>query len=544
MIKSETQIQEITSFLNQEKNVSKRRRLWHIDHNIFNIPICPVCKITSLKWDNGLKSYRKTCSFKCRNNSIEWKEIMKQKMLQKYGVDNARKSSIIKEKIKKTKIDCYGNMNNLSQIQKTCMRKYGVDNIRKAQCVKDKIKQTNMKKYGNVSFVSSDQGKLKIKNSIMKKYGSDNIFKTKYFKDLLKEQSNKLYSLCGVKHHEQIHYGKDIFEKLSNKEYMFNLHITEKRNAQEIANIFDVNQTTVLNWLHRHNIKVNIYYTSTGQKEISQFLKNLIGETNIKENVRDLISPYELDIYIPEYKLAIEYCGLYWHSIGRLKNKNYHKNKLDLCNKQNIRLITIFEDEWIHNSEKVKNTLTYILNVNSNIPYYARKCNIISLTPNQKKNFFNKTHIQGNGKGSISYGLLFKGTLVAAITFEKINSNTYVLNRFSTINRVIGGFSKLLKWFMTHNQWDKIITFADLRWSTGNLYKKNGFTVDKLLKPDYAYADTNTTKRMHKFNFRHKHLPKIMGHKYNKNLSETKNMQKTLFVKIYDCGKLRFLIER
>lgn len=97
------------------------------------------------------------------------------------------------------------------------------------------------------------------------------------------------------------------------------------------------------------------------QQDIEKFINDLGFATIF--NDKQLISPKELDIYIPEKKIAIEYCGLYWHGENTSKNsaKNRHIDKLNMCNNIGVRLITIFEDEWLFKQEQVKNRLSIIL---------------------------------------------------------------------------------------------------------------------------------------------------------------------------------------
>lgn len=98
---------------------------------------------------------------------------------------------------------------------------------------------------------------------------------------------------------------------------------------------------------------------SKEEKELYDILNNY----NIKiiQNNRNLIPPYELDFYIPNYNLAIEFNGIYWHSIKVLTDKYYHQNKVQMCYNKGIRLLHIWEDEWIENSEDVKNKILYYI---------------------------------------------------------------------------------------------------------------------------------------------------------------------------------------
>ncbi len=118
---------------------------------------------------------------------------------------------------------------------------------------------------------------------------------------------------------------------------------------------------------------------SKPEEEIIKYLK-LIGITNINQSNRAVIKPKELDIYIPSNEIAIEYNGLYYHS-NRTKNNDYHLNKTIECQKQNIQLIHIFENEWLEQPELVKRRLWNLFNPNDLLPIsdYNLGDNIIEL---------------------------------------------------------------------------------------------------------------------------------------------------------------------
>lgn len=68
---------------------------------------------------------------------------------------------------------------------------------------------------------------------------------------------------------------------------------------------------------------------------LETFLKN--NKIEYLRKNKTIIKPLELDFYIPSENIAIEFNGIYWHSeITGQKNKNYHLNKTELCEKQGI----------------------------------------------------------------------------------------------------------------------------------------------------------------------------------------------------------------
>ena len=251
--------------------------------------------------------------------------------------------------------------------------------------------------------------------------------------------------------------------------------------------------------------------------------------------------------YIPNKKLAIEYNGLYWHSELNNTNKNYHLNKTKLCENKDIRLIHIFEDEWNNKQQIVKNRLKYILKL---IPYkiFARKCIIKEINSQLKDKFLNKYHIQGTDKSNIRLGAFYKNRLVAVMTFgkrrialgSKNKNNFYELIRFCTISNfnIIGIAGKLLKYFKNKYKPKNIISYADRRWSQGNLYKQLGFKLDHISPPNYWYIKNGI--RIHRFNFR-KNVLKDKLNIFDMELSEWENMKNNDYDRIWDCGNYVFI---
>ncbi len=341
----------------------------------------------------------------------------------------------------------------------------------------------------------------------------------------------------GVNHPSQQHLPSHVLDKLNDADWLATQHAVHQRTLEDIALELKVQDTTVGRYFKQHDLKVKRFAKSVGESELHDWITKLDNISTIP-NDRTAIYPKELDVYLPDSKLGIEYCGLYWHS-DIYKNVSYHATKHRVCEKNGIRLITLFEDEWKYNKDLVKQKILSILGNDSRPTIYARKCTVIPVNQQLKKDFFNKYHIQGNGPGSISIGLQCDNELVACMTFIKQKNGKFILNRYATSAKVPGGFSKLLSYFKKQHSWTEIVSFADLRWSQGDLYYKNGFVLDKVLPPDYAYIING--QRVHKFNFRHKFLNNLLEH-YDPTLSEKQNCDNNNVLRIWDCGKKRFVI--
>ena len=280
---------------------------------------------------------------------------------------------------------------------------------------------------------------------------------------------------------------------------------------------------------------------SKAESEIYEYVCSLIGKENVISRDRTVLDGKELDIYVPSLGVGIEYNGLRWHSDEFNKDKNYHLNKLKECNNKGIKLIQIFEDEWIERHDIVLKKIKHILGFNNGNKIYGRKCIIKEADKHEAYDFLEKNHIQGFVESSVAFGAYYNDALVAVMTFTEESKGNWNLTRFATDNdlRCIGVAGKLFSAFLTAYNPSYVKSFADRRWTLSqehNLYVELGFKLGEVLRPDYRYV--NGQKRDHKFGYRKDKLHK----KYGVPLKWTeKEMTEHLgFYRIYDCGLLRY----
>lgn len=280
--------------------------------------------------------------------------------------------------------------------------------------------------------------------------------------------------------------------------------------------------------------------TSKMEKEIITFLKDS-GFAFI-ENSRQIIKPFELDVFIPSHNIAIEFNGLYYHQDNG-SNRKYHLDKTELCESKNIQLLHIFENEWLYKKEIVKSIILSKLG-KYNQRIFARKCEIREVNNKEKSTFLNENHIQGNDSSKIKIGLYYVDELVSLMTFgqRKITggqSNFELIRFCNKLNtHVIGGASKLFKFFIKNYEFSKIISYADRRFSNGNLYKILGFIFDHYSAPNYWYFKSDRIL-YHRSNFQ-KHLLKNKLDVFEDKLTEWENMKNNNWNRIWDCGNFVF----
>jgi hypothetical protein len=446
----------------------------------------------------------------------------------------------ILEKRKKTNLEKYGtefvaqNKNIKEKTKKTNLEKYGVENPQQNKEVKEKTNNTILKKYGVDNISQLDEIKEKKKETCFKNFGVDNPFHSKIIiNKAVNTRKEKEFIPKVVKYLK--YFDLELLDVYSNfnNEYSF--------RCLKCNNIFKSTFFNVWQRIGKCPKCCRNYNISNEEKELVDYIKSLNLE--IQENIRNLIPPYELDISIPTKNIAIEFNGLYWHSEINKSNKFYHFNKLKLCKDKGIKLIQIFEDEWLFKKDIVKSRLKHILNNNDNIRINARKCIIKEIDSKTKNEFLELYHIQGKDTSNIKLGAFYNNQLISIMTFShgniskgsKSENNIWELNRFcSNHNYHIPGIaSKLLTYFKRNYFWNEIFSYADLRWSEGNVYYKLGFILDYITKPNYWYFKNQ--KRIHRFNLRkRKDEPK--------DISERLLRLKEGYERIWDCGNMKFIM--
>ncbi len=523
---------------------------------------CPECKEKGFG-RNYSEEKRKSITLKSKKT-----------MLKNYNVENPMESKIILEKSKLTrlnninktkKVKCY-NCNEIFltsiYFKKTtpcpaCKEK-GFRSKRKiVKYSKEKIEQTNSKRI----------------KTYLKNFNVDNPLKSKeiqekYNKTMLKNhnvkwsmESKKIYE----KHKQTMLVNFNTYNYKLSKEYQIKVFENIKKKLEILELEFVDKEYKGFSFIHSwkclkcNNIFqhswINMYKCPTcypreirisiGELEIFEFIKSLNilknnENLNIESSNRKIIKPLELDIYIPDKKIAIEFNGLWWHS-EEYKSQTYHMDKTQKCIKSNIQLIHIFEVEWMFKQEIVKSRLKQIIGGNNQKRIHARKCIIKEITPKRKNEFLEKFHIQGPDSSTIKLGAFYNEDLISVMTFSKGNiskgsksiKGIWELNRFcSDSNFQIPGIAgKLLSHFKKNYVWKEIFSYADRRWSQGNLYYKLGFELIHITGPNYWYI--KNFRRIHRFSLRKREdEPKEITERILR-LNEGYGI-------IWDCGSLKF----
>lgn len=350
-----------------------------------------------------------------------------------------------------------------------------------AEEVRQKGRQTKIERYGTDNTSSLPWVQEKFRQTCREKYGVDNPNK------LLEIVLKRVHTRCGDGYPTEI---MNIREKMI--EYLDSLPFP--LSIPEIAEGLKVSYSSFLHNLLKFNLKEhpNVIYNplfSKEEKEVVDFIKEL-GIT-VEENTWGVIPDYELDVYIPDKKIAIEYNGDFWHCELR-KPIKYHQKKSQLCEERGIFLYHIFEYEW-NDKDKKRKILAHLkslLGVNSRT-IYARACEIKEVSSQDKKEFLEENHLQGDDSSTIRYGLYCQDELVSLMTFGRprfTKKYQWEILRFCSKEgvSVVGGASKLFKHFLENSE-GSIVSYSNFAKMSGNLYPMLGFVYVGLSKPSYVW---------------------------------------------------------
>lgn len=374
-------------------------------------------------------------------------------------------------------------------------------------CIKKKTEETMMLKYGVFNAMHHKEFKDKLASSLLVKYGVDNVFKLKACQQKIVEHWVKQ----GVQNPSQLQEVKD-------------------KKVNTMQNNHGVSYTFELEHVKKASLLADKSYTGKMEQDVRDWINSL--DNSFSKNI-DIIFPKEIDMYSDKFKLAIEFCGNYWHNEKYCTDKNQHYSKYIQLKDKGIRLITMFEDEWLLKKYQVKNFITSLLKKNSR-RIHARDTKVEQVPKEEAKVFIDMYHIQGCRRmPKQAFGIKLGEELLGLIslnTHHRDNSKK-VIDRivFKYDTTVVGGLSKI---FSKIDKKDPIITWSDNRWTEGNAYIQLGFKLIKESRPDYTYVNI---KNVLERNSKQSHKKSLTG--CPKDVKEHEFEKENGYYRMWDCGK-------
>lgn len=465
-----------------------------------------------------------------RNRTKNYKKTVRSK----YGVDHASQlKSTIKTR-ENTMLTKYGIKHNWSgelrqTSENTMLGKYGVKHALQNKSLKEKRNATTIAKHGTLNMLGLD----KTKSTNIAKYGYENASKNQEIIDKIKRANFK-----------------NSAEEASIKLAKFNISILKYVSKQQkylltcnkCGNTFESPGCSVNVRLRKGddpciycNPTVRNTGTSTLELEVFEFIREIVPEQEVEFNNRTMVTGYELDMYFPKLKKAIEINGVYWHSEME-KSKNYHVDKNTAILNNGISIKHIWEDSWNLKKSIVKSMIMSWLNLTRKI--YARNCGCYEIANSQAFSFCEENHLKGGKNTTISYGLFNNDELVAVMTFLKIK-NDWILDRlcYKFGVSVIGGASKLFKHFVRSVNPKKISTWADCDLTpdpNNSVYSRLGFTCTKWT-PSYSWVVSGVRVNRQQFT-----KTKLVKNGQSSAKTEVEIMHNNGFYRTFETGNWKF----
>lgn len=438
--------------------------------------VCEECRISGANCKECGKPIpygRKFCSYSCNS-----RHNMK--------TNNPMNNAENRNKIRETRLERYGEQLRIVREKKKADWEAGKEQ-RKAEGIRKwrasvesggkALGLANKKAKERVLKAASENGgmglanpiiKAKARKTVIERYGVDNVAKDPEIQKIISE---KLKVICITPE-------------------------TRNRQVKTLMKKYGVNNAYHVGIENRQQ-----YHTSKPEKEIADYLRDL--GVSLKRNDHSILHSRELDIYCPNEKIAIEYNGSYWHSDKVQTSKLYHYNKTKKCEELGIRLIHIYEWEWLNEAKKeILKSYLSILFGKTESKIYARDCEIRKVITKEYRNFCLSNHLQGYRAASLVYGLYYKDKLVQLMSFNKPQERgakydfqwEIVRGCPGSNNIVVGGVSKLWKHFLREVNPDSVMSYCDLNKFNGKSYELIGMTIHHIEKPNQFLVDSRTNK--------------------------------------------------
>lgn len=478
----------------------------------------------------------------------------------------------VQEKAQATSLKRYGtkfgvcSKQSVEKRKQTCKERYGAETPLQNKEIKQKTYDANIKNHNGTYHLQTKEVREKCaeghrtdeyrekarrlfdveyrKRRVIEKYGVDNVSRLDFVQEKIHNTLEERYGVKNMAHIPgviQKRRNTRMLNEATNvdnltKEYLEENFVKEEKfQLKEASEYFNVTLFAMDSFKQQLGVEYQNAEkrNNTLETEFFNFISSLTDKEIIR-NTRDIISPLELDVYITDMNLAFEFNGDYWHSENFGRNKFYHIEKTKQCEKKGIRLIHIWEHEWLKNNEKIKIFIKSLFVKRDKIR--ASKCVIKELTTDEFNKFADKYHLLGaTSTSAVRLGLFHNDNLVAAIGLsfdskhEFWNLKRYIVGEY----QVMGGFEKLFKYFIEKYDPNKIITFVELSKFKGDVNFKNGFVLDKELAPDFFWVinDVRVDKWTAWRQFKED----------DENTAEYQKKMKTFALKCYDAGKRRLI---
>lgn len=514
---------------------------------------------------------------------------MKQTCLERYGVESYLQKGSTRDIADAKMREKYNVESNISQnpeirhkITETLERNHGGYTWASPELA-EKCKQTSLKRYGTLYPTQSNMIKMKTRQTNQIRYGVDNVMQSQEAKDSMQRNSRLKYGTNWpaqvpeiiekrrqkiIQNHantiENPIHRQNYLEFCEDKERFVTTHFDSKPTIRQLSeSLGGLDESTIYFHLGPEvGSRLLSRAYSYMEMEIVNYILSLDPNIIISEDDRQVIKPKEIDIYLPEYKIGIECNPTCTHNSSRTFRDfnedptpiSYHLQKTNMCEQNEIFLLHVFGYEWSNHPEIIKSMIANLLG-KSKYKYYARNLYVKTISHQECVDFLNQNHRQGATNAKIRLGLFTSNNqLVSVMTFNKMRMsmgakesdtpNTWELSRFCSLlnTSVVGGASKLFKYFLRNYQYDKIVSFSDRAHTRGTLYETLGFHKINVSRPNYVWVEYNTDMYFNRVSCQKRNLPRLFNESDLdiKDQTEEMIMMSHGFVQVYDSGTIRW----
>jgi hypothetical protein len=459
-------------------------------------------KGVEVKKSNALKRKQKRDQELLLNPPLPSKEKYYKTMTERYGGPTMKffleKNPRTKEQIRRT----------TKKARETWLEKYGTINPQSLPEVRDKTKQTNKEKYGYNCYLNTPEQK-----------------KERALQDNIKTYNNfsRFADYCTPM------FTLEEWLQDTKKEFSWKLKATGETYSARYWGYAPIGK-----FVH---------------SSLEKHIHNILTSWNYKfiKSDRQIISPKELDVFIPSQSLAIECNGEYFHSDKKL-GRTYHDKKRKECEEKNVRLLQFFGNEIETKHKAVKSVIKNTLKAND-YKIFARETTIVVVEPPYARKFYEKYHVHGFCGASVHYGLLLRGKIVqmmsvGSMRFETKLNDVEIIRSATAYNfNVVGGVSKLVSAIKKDFPKHEIHTYVDLSCFTGKGYESANFEYVNTTPPSYFYFKGYRYPIYSRYQTQKHKLKKLLGNKFDQTKTEEENMKSVGYFKVYRCSHKHYVLK-
>ena len=478
-------------------------------------------------------------------NHMQIPEFIKKQedtLLRKYGVKSVLSLSEVHQKGTKAA----ASQESRSKAKRTMMERYGVSNSAQSAELRSKMELTNIERYGHRSPMQCNEIRERAENTRLIKYGYRRLSDIPgRYQKIQQTNLHKHGCLSGQSIAVQEKRKKTMMERYGVEHPFMSVKLREKACLtvfQKYGYMNAMQSSEILKKSLQTKINNGSMRSSQGEQELMEFCRTL--DPNTRSTIVHLgTKQFQIDILMPKFRICVEYNGMFWHSEKNKQQYNRkHLDKTEACKKKGYRLIHIWENEWLHKQLQVK---SYISAATGTFQkrVYARNCQIIELSDKGSvSEFMDRNHLLGRCNFTKAYALELDGQTLGVLQVGRHHrkSDEFVVNRiaFESGVQIIGGMSRLSRHAIQGCETNILTTWAEVRLGAGDAYQQSGWSVDQILPPDYFYWDGKNKKAVSKQSRRKSAVGTPEG------MTEHEHALQDKLYRIYDCGKIRFVISK